>query len=128
MTNFYEQYRSIEPYLKKKTEVEYGKEQYLQSIEDRKKLVIIAALQLTGWFSNEMISLYDDCCSFFPALKIIVLNVNLMHGLKKSAGKGNFGLSKMCFLLHDVPRLTPQHPPQYSKFSIDLQGTGRSLL
>lgn len=41
MTNFYEQYRSIEPYLKKKTEVEYGKEQYLQSIEDRKKLVII---------------------------------------------------------------------------------------
>lgn len=38
MTNFYEQYRSIEPYLKKKTEVEYGKEQYLQSIEDRKKL------------------------------------------------------------------------------------------
>lgn len=48
MTNFYEQYRSIEPYLKKKTEVEYGKEQYLQSIEDRKKLVIIAALQLIG--------------------------------------------------------------------------------
>lgn len=39
MNNFYEQYRSIEPYLKKKTEVEYGKEQYLQSIEDRKKLV-----------------------------------------------------------------------------------------
>ena len=48
MTNFYEQYRSIEPYLKKKTEVEYGKEQYLQSIEDRKKLVIMAALQLIG--------------------------------------------------------------------------------
>ena len=39
MNNFYEQYKSIEPYLKKKTEVEYGKEQYLQSIEDRKKLV-----------------------------------------------------------------------------------------
>ena len=39
MNNFYEQYRAIEPYLKKKTEVEYGKEQYLQSIEDRKKLV-----------------------------------------------------------------------------------------
>lgn len=39
MNNFYEQYQSIEPYLKKKTEVEYGKEQYLQSIEDRKKLV-----------------------------------------------------------------------------------------
>lgn len=39
MNNFYEQYKSIEPYLKKKTEVEYGKEQYLQSVEDRKKLV-----------------------------------------------------------------------------------------
>lgn len=39
MNNFYEQYTSIEPYLKKKTEVEYGKEQYLQSIEERKKLV-----------------------------------------------------------------------------------------
>ena len=39
MNNFYEQYKSIEPYLKKKTEVEYGKEQYLQTIEDRKKLV-----------------------------------------------------------------------------------------
>ena len=39
MNNFYEQYKSIEPYLKKKTEVEYGKEQYIQSIEDRKKLV-----------------------------------------------------------------------------------------
>ena len=39
MNNFYDQYQSIEPYLKKKTKVEYGKEQYLQSIEDRKKLV-----------------------------------------------------------------------------------------
>lgn len=39
MNNFYEQYKSIEPYLKKKTEVEYGKEQYLQSMDDRKKLV-----------------------------------------------------------------------------------------
>jgi len=37
MTNFYEQYRSVEPYLKKKTEVNYDKEQ-LQSVEDRKKL------------------------------------------------------------------------------------------
>ena len=47
MNNFYEQYKSIEPYLKKKTEIEYGKEQYLQSIEERKKLVskIITFLQ-----------------------------------------------------------------------------------
>ena len=41
MTNFYEQYRAIEPYLQKKTPQEYGKEQHLQSIEDRKKLVTL---------------------------------------------------------------------------------------
>ena len=39
MTHFYKQYRSIEPYLKRKNEVEAGKEQYLQSMEDRAKLV-----------------------------------------------------------------------------------------
>ena len=40
MSNFYAQYKSIEPYLKKKDESQGGKEQYLQSIEDREKLVI----------------------------------------------------------------------------------------
>ena len=39
MSNFYDQYRTIEPYLKKKGESEPGKETYLQSVEDRKKLV-----------------------------------------------------------------------------------------
>ncbi|XP_020901238.2 succinate dehydrogenase [ubiquinone] iron-sulfur subunit, mitochondrial [Exaiptasia diaphana] len=38
MQNFYDQYTSVQPYLMKKGEVEYGKEQYYQSIEDRKKL------------------------------------------------------------------------------------------
>lgn len=59
MTNFYEQYRSIEPYLKKKTEVVYGKEQYLQSIEDRKKLVrkMVWKNQADGW--NKMVLLCD---------------------------------------------------------------------
>jgi len=37
MTNFYDQYAAIEPYLKKKTENTTGKEN-LQSVEDRKKL------------------------------------------------------------------------------------------
>lgn len=41
MSNFYAQYKSIEPYLKKKDETEEGKEQYFQSVEDRQKLVII---------------------------------------------------------------------------------------
>ncbi|XP_019367486.1 PREDICTED: succinate dehydrogenase [ubiquinone] iron-sulfur subunit, mitochondrial isoform X2 [Gavialis gangeticus] len=38
LSNFYAQYKSIEPYLKKKDESQQGKEQYLQSIEDRQKL------------------------------------------------------------------------------------------
>lgn len=41
LNNFYAQYKSIEPYLKKKDESQGGKQQYLQSIEDREKLVII---------------------------------------------------------------------------------------
>lgn len=39
MSNFYAQYKSIEPYLKKKDETNEGKEQYHQSVEDRQKLV-----------------------------------------------------------------------------------------
>lgn len=39
LSNFYAQYKSIEPYLKKKDESQEGKQQYLQSIEDREKLV-----------------------------------------------------------------------------------------
>nr|XP_025036496.1 succinate dehydrogenase [ubiquinone] iron-sulfur subunit, mitochondrial [Pelodiscus sinensis] len=38
LSNFYAQYKSIEPYLKKRDELNQGKEQYLQSIEDREKL------------------------------------------------------------------------------------------
>lgn len=40
MSNFYAQYKSIEPYLKKKDGTQEGKEQYFQSVEDRQKLVI----------------------------------------------------------------------------------------
>lgn len=39
MSNFYAQYKSIEPYLKKKDESQEGKKQYFQSVEDRQKLV-----------------------------------------------------------------------------------------
>ena len=38
MTNFYEQYRSIQPWLQRKDE-NIGKAQLLQSVDDRKKLV-----------------------------------------------------------------------------------------
>ncbi|CAB1336369.1 unnamed protein product [Coregonus sp. 'balchen'] len=38
MSNFYAQYKSIEPFLKKKDESQEGKEQYHQTVEDRQKL------------------------------------------------------------------------------------------
>ncbi|CAF0941036.1 unnamed protein product [Adineta steineri] len=37
-TNFYMQYKTIEPYLKRKTEINIGDKQLFQSVEDRKKL------------------------------------------------------------------------------------------
>lgn len=39
MSNFYAQYKSIEPFLKRKDESKEGQEQYLQSVDDRQKLV-----------------------------------------------------------------------------------------
>lgn len=38
MTHFYDQYRSIKPYLMRKDDLEPGKEQLLQTQEDRAKL------------------------------------------------------------------------------------------
>lgn len=52
LSNFYAQYKSIEPYLKKKDESQEGKQQYLQSIEDREKLVTAPAPCL-GWGDSE---------------------------------------------------------------------------
>ncbi|GAB1865271.1 Succinate dehydrogenase [ubiquinone] iron-sulfur subunit, mitochondrial [Camponotus japonicus] len=38
LNNFYEQYRSIQPWLQHKSTKKVGNQQYLQSVEDRKKL------------------------------------------------------------------------------------------
>jgi len=38
MNNFYAQYRSIEPYLKRKDTIKFGEQQFFQSVEDRAKL------------------------------------------------------------------------------------------
>ncbi|XP_012063381.1 PREDICTED: succinate dehydrogenase [ubiquinone] iron-sulfur subunit, mitochondrial [Atta cephalotes] len=38
LNNFYDQYRSIQPWLQRKDMKETGSQQYLQSVEDRKKL------------------------------------------------------------------------------------------
>lgn len=39
MNNFYEQYRSIQPWLQRDDGLKPGDQQYLQDAEDRKKLV-----------------------------------------------------------------------------------------
>lgn len=39
MNNFYEQYRSIKPWLQRDDGLKPGDQQYLQSVDDRKKLV-----------------------------------------------------------------------------------------
>ena len=39
MSNFYAQYKSIQPWLQRKNEGELGTQQYLQSVDDRQKLV-----------------------------------------------------------------------------------------
>lgn len=40
LTNFYDQYKSIQPWLQRGDRKEAGKKQYLQSVDDRKKLVL----------------------------------------------------------------------------------------
>lgn len=51
MNNFYAQYRSIEPYLKRKDTIKFGEQQFFQSVEDRAKLVnLIPGLYLKYFF------------------------------------------------------------------------------
>ena len=54
MNQFYDQYSSIEPYLKRKEEPEAGKESYLQSVEDRKKLVGVLYCSKVSSVSNHL--------------------------------------------------------------------------
>lgn len=44
MNNFYSQYKSIQPWLQRKDESQKGSQQYLQSVEDRQKLVIFQSI------------------------------------------------------------------------------------
>lgn len=46
LTNFYMQYRAIDPYLKRKTPTAIGNKQLFQNVEDRKKLVKITNLKI----------------------------------------------------------------------------------
>ncbi|XP_042568203.1 LOW QUALITY PROTEIN: succinate dehydrogenase [ubiquinone] iron-sulfur subunit, mitochondrial, partial [Cyprinus carpio] len=44
MSNFYAQYKSIQPFLKKKDESRQGQEQYLQSVEDRRNWTVCTSV------------------------------------------------------------------------------------
>jgi succinate dehydrogenase (ubiquinone) iron-sulfur subunit len=46
MNNFYTQYQSIQPWLQRKDEKKSGNQQYLQSVDDRKKLASLTAAAL----------------------------------------------------------------------------------
>ena len=69
MSNFYAQYKAIEPYLKKKDESMEGKEQYLQTVDDRQKLVhcrfyfgnTLQALQCSKSYDNKNPFLILSC-------------------------------------------------------------------
>jgi len=59
MNNFYDQYRNIQPWLQRDNAKETGSEQYLQSIEDRKKLVsqLFYCLHICSIFSFEYLTI-----------------------------------------------------------------------
>lgn len=63
MSNFYAQYESIEPFLKKKgmKDEDIGKESYLQSVQDRAKLVRYTPKKIN---INEIFFLCLQACSF----------------------------------------------------------------
>lgn len=98
MSNFYAQYKSIEPYLKKKDETQEGKEQYFQSVEDRQKLV------------GTNISIYTMPYSeyyhvfWFPYLKV---TDEQFHNLKK---KKSYHNRMACTSVSSVPVVAPAVP------------------
>lgn len=61
LNNFYDQYRSIQPWLQRGDAKKVGSKQYLQSVEDRKKLVILA--------------LYSSACTKIKDYYLNLLNV-----------------------------------------------------
>lgn len=65
MSNFYAQYESIEPYLKKKgvKEEDIGKESYLQSVQDRAKLVGLSGISQYPYIAVFIFFVYINTAS-----------------------------------------------------------------
>jgi hypothetical protein len=83
LTNLYDQYESIEPWLQRKDGLEKDGKEHFQSVEDRKKLV--RYYRKINWTEIWRFSQFDD-----PTRGILLLLVyhdlfNLMHVYKGSA-------------------------------------------
>jgi len=73
------QYKTIEPYLKRKTATPIGDKQLFQSVEDRKKLVGIN-LQKKNKFRNSMIMFRMECMNVF-FVHVVQHHVQVIGGM-----------------------------------------------
>ncbi|KAG8430960.1 hypothetical protein GDO86_019647, partial [Hymenochirus boettgeri] len=93
LSNFYAQYKSIEPYLKKQDESTQGKEQYLQSIEDREKLAYRWMIDSRDDFTEERLAKLQDPFSLYRCHTIMNCTRTCPKGL--NPGKAIAEIKKM---------------------------------
>ncbi|XP_020337797.1 succinate dehydrogenase [ubiquinone] iron-sulfur subunit, mitochondrial isoform X3 [Oncorhynchus kisutch] len=93
MSNFYAQYKSIEPYLKKKDETNEGKEQYHQTVEDRQKLAYRWMIDSRDEFTEERLSKLQDPFSLYRCHTIMNCTKTCPKGL--NPGKAIAEIKKM---------------------------------
>uniref|UniRef100_A0A7J8AAE3 Succinate dehydrogenase [ubiquinone] iron-sulfur subunit, mitochondrial n=1 Tax=Pipistrellus kuhlii TaxID=59472 RepID=A0A7J8AAE3_PIPKU len=93
LSNFYAQYKSIEPYLKKKDESQQGKQQYLQSIEDRDKLAYRWMIDSRDEFTEERLAKLQDPFSLYRCHTIMNCTRTCPKGL--NPGKAIAEIKKM---------------------------------
>ncbi|XP_036205877.1 succinate dehydrogenase [ubiquinone] iron-sulfur subunit, mitochondrial isoform X2 [Myotis myotis] len=93
LSNFYAQYKSIEPYLKKKDESQEGKQQYLQSIEDRDKLAYRWMIDSRDEFTEERLAKLQDPFSLYRCHTIMNCTRTCPKGL--NPGKAIAEIKKM---------------------------------
>ncbi|KAG2459355.1 SDHB dehydrogenase, partial [Polypterus senegalus] len=93
LSNFYAQYKSIEPYLKKKDESKQGKAQYIQSMEDREKLAYRWMIDSRDDFTEERLSKLQDPFSLYRCHTIMNCTRTCPKGL--NPGKAIAEIKKM---------------------------------
>uniref|UniRef100_W5MM14 Succinate dehydrogenase [ubiquinone] iron-sulfur subunit, mitochondrial n=1 Tax=Lepisosteus oculatus TaxID=7918 RepID=W5MM14_LEPOC len=93
LSNFYAQYKSIEPFLKKRDESQQGKAQYLQSVEDRQKLAYRWMIDSRDDFTEERLSKLQDPFSLYRCHTIMNCTKTCPKGL--NPGKAIAEIKKM---------------------------------